>query len=90
MLLFPFGEIVSEIFYWLVMALDNLVFRASLNRIQGMTRRAKSERVLFSSFLYICMHMYVLIVGIISTIDILTHLSPFKFAGSFCTETILL
>ena len=57
MLLFPFGEIVSEIFYWLVMALDNLVFRASLNRIQGMTRRAKSERVLFfSSFLYICIH----------------------------------
>ena len=74
MLLFPFGEIVSEIFYWLVMALDNLVFRASLNRIQGMTsRRAKSERVLFfSSFLYICIHgifceCIVLIVDIIFT-----------------------
>ena len=49
MLLFPFGEIVSEIFYWLVMALDNLVFRASLNRIQGMTA-AKSERVAVDSF----------------------------------------
>ena len=58
MLLFPFGEIVSEIFYWLVMALDNLVFRASLNRIQGMTsRRAKSERVLF---FFLLIHMYTL------------------------------
>ena len=70
MLLFPFGEIVSEIFYWLVMALDNLVFRASLNRIQGMTsRRAKSERVLFfflPSYTYVYMvnfvYVYLLLV----------------------------
>ena len=38
-----------KFFYWLVMALDNLVFRASLNRIQGMTA-AKSERVVVDSF----------------------------------------
>ena len=83
MLLFPFGEIVSEIFYWLVMALDNLVFRASLNRIQGMTsRRAKSERVLFSSFLYICIHGKFCVCILIVDIKLyITLLSPFKFAN---------
>ena len=46
------------------------------------------------TFFFLPIHMYayvcILIVGIISTIDILTHLSPFKFAGSSGSVMLLL